>query len=70
MSKAAELRSQDVVPRYLYGQRVVVSGDTIATFLHYENEGLCTEVIWVELPDGVVQWRAPHNVTPLPGGQL
>lgn len=56
--------------KYMWGQRVIVDGDTIAIFRHYENEGEATERVWVELPDGEIQWRDPKNVIPLPGGQL
>lgn len=64
------MKSNPENPKYLWGQRVIVDNNTIAIFRHYENENTCTEQIWVELPDGLIQWRAPHNVKPLPGGQL
>lgn len=61
---------EDARVRYLEGQRVIVSNSIIATFIGYENAGLVTEALWVRLPDGVERWQAPHNVSPLPGGQL
>lgn len=51
--------------KYFWGQRVIVDNQTIAIFRHYEDNRL-----WVELPDGVIQWRDSENVKPLPGGQL
>lgn len=64
------MRSAPDTSRYMYGQRVIVDSDTIAIFRHYENKGKATEIVLVELPDGVIQWRDPKNVNPLPGGQL
>ena len=63
-------KSNPEKPKYLHGQRVIVDNDTIATFSHHENADLAIEALWVELPNGTMQWRSPHNVKPLPGGQL
>lgn len=54
-----------------FGQRVIVNGDEIAVVVHAPKGSRDSgEEIWVRLMDGVVQWRSPLNVKPLPNGEL
>jgi hypothetical protein len=58
---------------YLIGQRVIVSGDEIATVIAppaNTRRIVRDNQIWVRLHNGVEQWRSIDNVKPLPGGQL
>lgn len=54
----------------LIGQRVIVNGDTIAVVIAKRNEGTCLEEYDVKFPCGLVQFRRPDGVKPLPNGQL
>jgi plasmid maintenance system antidote protein VapI len=57
---------------YLIGQRVIV-GDEIATVIRPPATARSIErdnQTWVRFQNGVEQWRANHNVNPLPNGQL
>jgi plasmid maintenance system antidote protein VapI len=57
---------------YLIGQRVIV-GDEIAVVVRPPANARQIErdtQTWVRFQNGIEQWRATHNVKPLPGGQL
>ena len=56
--------------KYYFGQRVIVS-DEIAIIIRPPMGARASgEEVWVRLSDGVVRWFAPHNVKPLPNGEL
>lgn len=57
--------------KYYFGQRVIVDGTEIAMVIRApkgSRDG--GDEIWVKFYDGLTQWRGPHNVKPLPNGEL
>jgi len=55
---------------YLIGQRVISGHEICVVISPPRGRRADTGTIWLRLPSGVEQWRASHNVKPLPGGQL
>jgi hypothetical protein len=58
---------------FLLGQRVI-TGNMIAVVIEPPCDNW-REVpdptrVWLQLPNGLKQWRNLHNVQPLPNGQL
>lgn len=56
--------------KYYIGQRVIVDDEEIVTVAHAPKGSRQEIEIWVKFSDGVLQWRSPHNVKPLPNGEL
>jgi len=54
---------------YFIGQRVLVGGE-IAVIIAKRKEGTCLEEYDVKFVSGLVQFRRPDGVKPLPNGQL
>lgn len=56
--------------QYMIGQRVI-SGFEIVTVIPAPRDDRDDESrVWIRTITGLEQWRAVHNVRPLPNGQL
>lgn len=51
------------------GQRVIVD-DQIVVVVGRQGVDTCLERYDVKFVSGLVQFRAPHNIQPLPNGQM
>lgn len=54
---------------YMIGQRVIVD-DQIVLVVGRQGVDTCLERYDVKFISGLIQFRAPHNIKPLPNGQL
>ena len=58
---------------YFIGQRVLIDGSEIAVVIPHPRNSRQIDrdnEVWVRRQDGAEQYRSPHNVKPLPNGQL
>lgn len=55
---------------FFVGQRVIVNNNEIVTIIAHRNPGHCLEEYDVKFVCGLVQFRRPDGIKPLPNGQL